>query len=117
MARMAQPSGPGGSPPRPVIGPDDLVRFEQHEAEHLARRWRIIAPLCMVLVLASEVAAYLTPEFPKGPLYSALMIGAMGLVWFGATRRPSRRTMGVITVLAAITGSVFSSGAAAHSGG
>ncbi len=114
---MGKPSGPVATLARPSIGPDDEVRYKVHEAELLARRWRQIAPLAMVLVALSEVAAYLTPEFPKGPLYSLMMIVCLAGVWWVARGQPSRRIMGVITVLASITGSTFTAGAAAHSGG
>ena len=114
---MAKSSGPRASPAQPAIGPEELARFQQQETEQLARRWRTIAPLAIVLVALSEIAAYLTPEFPKGTLQSAAMITALGFVWFAATRKPTRRIMGVITVLASITGSTFTAGAAAHSGG
>jgi class 3 adenylate cyclase len=117
MAKMADPSGPGAPLARPAAGPDDLVRFQHHEAEHLARRWRVIAPLAIVLVALSEVAAYLTPEFPKDTFQSVSMILVLIGVWFAATRNPSRRVMGIITVLVSVTGSTFSAGAAAHSGG
>jgi class 3 adenylate cyclase len=117
MAAMVKAGGPEATIARPPIGPDDVARYQAHEAELLARRWRQIAPLAMVLVAASEVAAYLTPEFPKGPIYSLMMILALGGVWVIARGKPSRRTMGLITVLASITGSTFTAGAAAHSGG
>lgn len=117
MATMADPSGPGAPLARPAPGADDLARFQLHEAEHLARRWRVIAPLAIALVALSEAAAYVTPEFPKGPLQSGAMILALAAVWFAATRRPSRRVMGVITVLASVTGAAFGAGAAAVSGG
>src|SRR5882672_3428375 len=102
---MADPSGPGAPLARPAAGPDDLARFQIHEAEHLARRWRVIAPLAIVLVALSEVAAYLTPEFPKDTFQSVSMILVLIGVWFAATRNPSRRVMGIITVLVSVTGS------------
>ena len=53
--------------------PEDAVAFEQVERDELARRWRLFAPLLLVVVVAGEIAPLLSPEFPPNIPLSVTM--------------------------------------------
>lgn len=48
----------------------DVRAFEEYDRLLLVQRWRRVAPLAMVIVACTEIAAWITPAFPKGPLYT-----------------------------------------------
>lgn len=90
----------------------DVLAFREHEREILMQRWRRIVPLAMVVVAATEIAAWITPAFPKGLVYTLAMEAALVGVWLIVRRNPSRTTLGLINIVATVCGAAFAASAA-----
>ena len=95
----------------------DSDSFAENERVLLTRRWRRIAPLAMVVVACTEIAAWLTPAFPKGPLNTLAMELVLLGVWWVVRGNPSRRSLGLINILGCISGAAFAASAAISDGG
>jgi class 3 adenylate cyclase len=80
--------------------PEDTALFVEAERQLLIRRWVLIAPVLMLAAFLSEVAAHLSPEFPKAPLLSGGIIALFGVLWLFARKSPSRRRAGMIWAVA-----------------
>lgn len=96
--------------------PDDIAQFHEYERQMLLRRWRLVAPTVIVAVLLSEVAAHLSPEFPKAPMLTTAMIAVFGGLWLWARREPSRRVAGLIWAIAGWTSAAYIATACVDSG-
>lgn len=96
------------APPRP----EDILAFEEHERVLLVQRWRRVAPLAMIVVACTEIFAWITPAFPKGPLYTLGMEAALLCVWLVVRKDPSRTTLTLINVVAGAAGAAFAGSAA-----
>jgi class 3 adenylate cyclase len=70
----------------------------------------------MVCAFVSEVAAYVSPEFPKSPLLSGGVIVFFGVLWLVARRQPSRRAAGMIWTIAAWASAAWIATACVESG-
>ncbi len=75
-----------------------------------------MAPLAMLLVALSEVASHLSPEFPKGPVSTALMLVALGGAWLAARSRPPRWALGIVDVVVGVAAAAYSAQACVGSG-
>lgn len=95
----------------------DVLAFSEHERELLVQRWRRIVPLAMLVVAATEVAAWITPAFPKGLAYTLMMEAALLGVWWVVRRNPSRTALGFINVVATVCGAAFAASASILQGG
>jgi class 3 adenylate cyclase len=96
--------------------PEDVALFCEAERQLLIRRWIIVAPILMVAALVSELAAYISPEFPKSPLLSAGIIGFFGVLWLWARRTTSRRGAGMIWMIAGWASAAWIATACVESG-
>lgn len=90
---------------------EDLRAFEENDRQLLVQRWRRVAPLAMVVVAFTEIAAWITPAFPKGPLYTLAMEMALLIVWLIVRGDPKRLTLSVINVVAGASGAAFAGSA------
>jgi class 3 adenylate cyclase len=90
--------------------------FEEVERDLLARRWQRVAPLAMVLAALAEVAAWLTPEFPKAPVMTGLMLLVLGATWAVARWTPTRAALVLGNVAVGIMAAVYAADAAAQTG-
>ena len=91
---------------------EDLRAFEEYERELLVPRWGRVAPLAMVVVALTEIAAWITPAFPKGPIYTLAMEVALLIVWLIVRGDPTRATLRTINVVAGAAGAAFAGSAA-----
>ncbi len=96
---------------------EDVRAFEEHDRLLLVQRWRRVAPLAMVIVACTEIAAWITPAFPKGPLYTLGMEMALLCVWWIVRGDPRRLTLRMINVGAGACGAAFAGSAAMLEGG
>jgi class 3 adenylate cyclase len=96
--------------------PDDIAQFHDAERRLLLRRWIILAPVLILGALFSEVAAYLSPEFPKATLETAAIIVVFGGLWLWARRDPSRRVAGLIWTAAGWLSAAWIAAACVDSG-
>ncbi len=95
---------------------EDIALFEEKERQLLIRRWVLVAPALMVAALFSEVAAYLSPEFPKAPLFTGGVIVLFGGLWLWAKRGPSRRGAAMIWMVAGWVSAAYIATACVESG-
>jgi class 3 adenylate cyclase len=96
--------------------PDDIAAFQDTERQLLLRRWILLAPALMIGALLSEIAAHLSPEFPKAPLQTATIILVFGAMWMWARHGASRRAEGLIWVTAGWLASAYIASACVDSG-
>ncbi len=95
---------------------EDRVRFADHERRVICRRWRLFAPLMIVLIALTEVAPLFSSGFPSSPglsLGAALVLTGMYVL---ARREPSRRVMGWASAATSILIAAYSATAAAETG-
>lgn len=97
--------------------PEDLPGFEETERQELARRWRIFAPIVLVMIVAGEIAPFFSPEFPPNLVLSATEFVVVGGVYLLALMRASRGALELATVLAGTWSGVYAGVTAADSGG
>jgi len=96
--------------------PEDLALFVDAERQLLLRRWTLLAPALIGAVFLSELAAHLSPEFPKAPLETGAMILVFGALWLWARRGASRRVAGLIWIFAAWLSAAYIATACVDSG-
>jgi class 3 adenylate cyclase len=96
--------------------PEDIALFEEKERQLLIRCWVLVAPALMIAALFSEVAAHLSPEFPKAPLFTGAVIVLFGGLWLWAKRGPSRRGAAAIWTIAGWVSAAYIGTACVESG-
>ncbi len=94
----------------------DRKRFLEHEREVLIRRWKLFAPVVFVLFGLTEGAAWITPEFPKSPIITGVMLTLMAGVYVLARLNPSRSLIGLATVVTGLASAAYVGTAAADTG-
>ena len=94
----------------------DIALFNEAERLLLIRRWTLVAPALMIAAFLSEAAAYISPEFPKSPWLTGGIIVLFGSLWLFARRGPSRRSAGMIWVVAGWMGAAYVASACVDSG-
>lgn len=95
---------------------EDVAQFHEVERQLLIRRWGLVAPALMIAALVSELAAHVSPEFPKAPMMTGGIIVVFGALWLWARRGPSRRGAGMIWTLAGWAAAAYVAAACVDSG-
>lgn len=96
---------------------EDRGAFEGEERHELARRWRLFAPMVLVMVVIGEVLPLLSTEFPPNLPLSASMFAVMTVVWVLALKNASLRTLSFATVAAGLWAGIYGGVTAADAGG
>jgi class 3 adenylate cyclase len=95
---------------------EDVAQFREAERQLLLRRWMLVAPALMICAAFSEVAAYVSPEFPKAPILSGGIIVMFGALWLWARRGPSRRGAAMVWMIAGWVSAAWIATACVESG-
>lgn len=90
--------------------------FERFEAEQLARRWRLFAPVTAILLGLTEVAPYLTAEFPPAPLLTGSIMLLLCGMYVLARSGPSRPVIAWATMVMGVIGGGYAASASALTG-
>jgi class 3 adenylate cyclase len=95
---------------------NDEAAFIETERQVLIRRLRLFSPISFTLMALSELAAYLTPEFPHAWLLTGIMLSATAIM-FGITFvQPTRALIGWATVGMGVIAAGYIGTAAAETG-
>jgi class 3 adenylate cyclase len=95
---------------------EDRARFAEHEREVICRRWRLFAPLMIVLIGLTEVAPLFSSQFPSAPLLTFSVLTPLAGMYVLARRRSSRRVMGWASAFTSIVVGAYAATAAAETG-
>ena len=101
---------------RKVATPADKRAFEELERELLARRWRLFGPIIAGAFVVLELAAHVSPEFPKAPLLTAAAVALMVGMYLLGRLRPGRAVIGWATVFTGIACAAYVATASAETG-
>ncbi|TXH03742.1 MAG: adenylate/guanylate cyclase domain-containing protein [Nevskiaceae bacterium] len=96
--------------------PDHRPAFSVMEAQQLARRWRLFAPVTAILLGLTEVAPYLTTEFPPAPLLTGSIMLLLCGMYVLARSEPSRPVIAWATVIMGVIGGGYAASASALTG-
>lgn len=105
------------TPPTPDRDETALrAAFRELEAQKLARRWLLFAPVTAVLLALTEVAPFFSPEFPSAPFLTGSVILALGVVYAIARWWPRRALIGWATAVIGTIGGGYAASASALTG-
>ncbi len=98
-------------------GPDDLTEFVAQERNELARRWRLMAPIILFMIIAGEIAPLFTDEFPPNLLLSSSETIVIGIAYLLARRASHGRALEYATIGAGAWSGVYAGVSGAVAGG
>ncbi len=96
---------------------DDVAAFVAREHDELARRWRLMAPIILVMIIAGEIAPLVSPEFPPNLLLSSSEVLFVGIAYVLARGRGRGHALEYATIAAGVWSGIYAGVTAADAGG
>ena len=98
-------------------GPEVWEALANYEARRIQRVFQYLAPILSVAILATEIAPFFSPEFPRNPVLSLVVVTVLAMSWLWVMKGPSRLKLGLMVCALTVGTSAYVGFACAQSGG
>ena len=103
--------------PNDGSGPEVWPALADYEAKRIQRVFKYLVPILSVAILATEIAPFFSPEFPRNPVLSLAVVTVLAISWKWVLRGANRKHLGLLVCTLTIGTAAYVGIACAQSGG